>query len=81
MDNIFCKLDFDNPILDAVLFFIIITFHQYMETIEDDKKVISYRLSSVAALLVGLIVYYVVSKYAKLNMSTQEIFTDMGNFN
>jgi hypothetical protein len=81
MDNIFCKLDFDNPILDAVLFFIIITLHQYMETIEDDKKVISYRLSSVVALLVGLIVYYVVSKYAKLNMSTQEIFTDMGNFN
>ena len=51
-----------------------------METIEDDKKVISYRLSFVSALLVGLIVYYVVSKYSKLNMSTQEIFTDMGNF-
>jgi hypothetical protein len=80
MENIFTKLDFDNPLLDGTIAFLIITLLQYIETIYDDKKTISYRLSAVVFLLVFIMVYYVYSKYVKLNISTQEIFTDMGQF-
>jgi len=80
MENIFTKLDFDNPLLDGTIAFLIITLLQYIETIYDDKKTISYRLSFVVFLLVFIMVYYVYNKYVKLNITTQEIFTDMGQF-
>jgi hypothetical protein len=80
MENIFTKLDFDNPLLDGTIAFLIITLLQYIETVYDDKKTISYRLSFVVFLLVFIMVYYVYNKYVKLNITTQEIFTDMGQF-
>ena len=80
MENIYSKLDFDNPIFDAVLIFIVTSIYQYIETIYDDKKIISIQLSGFVAIIAGLLIYYVVSKHIKLNISAQEIFTDMGNF-
>jgi len=80
MENIFTKLDFDNPLLDGIIAFLTITLLQYIETIYDDKKTISYRLSFVVFLLTFIMVYYVYNKYVKLNITTQEIFTDMGHF-
>jgi hypothetical protein len=80
MENIYCKLDFDNPIFDAILVFIATSIFQYLETIHDDKKKISFQLSGFVAAIVGILIYYVVGKHLKLNISSQEIFTDMGNF-
>jgi UDP-N-acetylmuramyl pentapeptide phosphotransferase/UDP-N-acetylglucosamine-1-phosphate transferase len=81
MEAIFSKLDFDNPILDAVIVGLLVTLIQYLETIYDDKKTISLKLSLLVSIIVFFIVYYIVSKYMKLNITTQEIFTDMGQFN
>jgi len=81
MEAIFSKLDFDNPILDAVIVGIFVTIIQYLETIYDEKKTISLKLSLLVSVVVFLIVYYIDNKYMKLNISTQEIFTDMGQFN
>ena len=81
MEAIFYKLDFDNPILDAVIVGLFVTLIQYLETIYDDKKTVSIKLSLLVSIVVFLIVYYIVSKYMKLNITTQEIFTDMGQFN
>ena len=81
MDKIFTKLDFDNPVLDGIVSFLLVTLFQYIETIYDEKKTISLRLSLMVSVLVATVVYYVVHKYAKLNITTQEIFTDMGAFN
>jgi|UniRef100_A0A6C0H153 hypothetical protein len=80
MDNIFTKLDFDNPILISTISLILTLLYQYIETIYDDKKIVSIRLSLVVSLLVFLIVYYITNKHAKMNITTQEIFTDMGIF-
>ena len=80
MDNIFLKLDFDNPIFDSILIFVLSFLYQYIETIYDDKKKISIQLSGFISIVVGLLIYYIVSKHMKLNISTQDIFTDMGNF-
>ena len=81
MEAIFSKLDFDNPILDAVIVGLFVTLIQYLETIYDDKKTVSLKLSLLVSIVVFLIVYYIANKYMKLNISTQEIFTDMGQFN
>ena len=81
MEAIFSKLDFDNPILDAVIVGLLVTLIQYLETIYDDKKTISLKLSLLVSIVVFLIVYYIVNKHMKLNITTQEIFTDMGQFN
>jgi hypothetical protein len=81
MEAIFSKLDFDNPILDAVIVGLFVTLIQYLETVYDDKKTVSLKLSLLVAVVVFLIVYYIANKYMKLNISTQEIFTDMGQFN
>lgn len=81
MEAIFSKLDFDNPILDAVIVGLLVTLIQYLETIYDDKKTISIKLSLIVSIIVFLIVYYIVNKHMKLNITTQEIFTDMGQFN
>lgn len=81
MENQFTKLDFDNPVLDGVIAFIVVTSFQYMESVYDEKKSVSVRLSLVVALMVFLMVYYISNKYTKLNITTQEIFTDMGTFN
>jgi type III secretory pathway component EscS len=81
MEAIFSKLDFDNPILDAVIVGLFVTLIQYLETIYDDKKTVSLKLSLLVSIVVFLIVYYISNKYMKLNISTQEIFTDMGQFN
>jgi hypothetical protein len=81
MEAIFYKLDFDNPILDAVIVGLFVTLIQYLETVYDDKKTVSIKLSLLVSIVVFLIVYYIVSKYMKLNITTQEIFTDMGQFN
>ena len=80
MENIYSKLDFDNPILDAFLIFLATSLFQYLETIYDDKKTVSFKLSGFVAVVSGLLIYYVVNKHIKLNISTQEIFTDMGKF-
>jgi type III secretory pathway component EscS len=45
METIFTKLDFDNPLLDAVIVGLVVTLVQYLETIYDDKKTISIKLS------------------------------------
>jgi len=81
MEALFSKLDFDNPILDAVIVGLFVTIIQYLETIYDEKKTISLKLSLLVSVVVFLIVYYIDNKYMKLNISTQEIFTDMGHFN
>ena len=81
MEAIFSKLDFDNPILDAVIVGLLVTLIQYLETVYDDKKTVSIKLSILVSIVVFLIVYYIDNKYMKLNISTQEIFTDMGQFN
>lgn len=81
MENQFTKLDFDNPFLDAIIAFSITTLFQYIESIYDEKKTVSLRLSLMVSLIVFLMVYYVFNKYHKLNITTQEIFTDMGTFN
>ena len=81
MEAIFSKLDFDNPILDAVIVGLFVTLIQYLETVYDDKKTVSLKLSLLVSIVVFLIVYYISNKYMKLNISTQEIFTDMGQFN
>ena len=81
MEAIFSKLDFDNPILDAVIVGLLVTLIQYLETVYDDKKTVSIKLSILVSIVVFLIVYYIDNKYMKLNISTQEIFTDMGHFN
>jgi type III secretory pathway component EscS len=81
MEGIFSKLDFDNPILDAVIVGLFVTLIQYLETVYDDKKTVSLKLSLLVSIVVFLIVYYIANKYMKLNISTQEIFTDMGQFN
>jgi type III secretory pathway component EscS len=81
MEAIFSKLDFDNPILDAVIIGLFVTLIQYLETVYDDKKTVSLKLSLLVSIVVFLIVYYIANKYMKLNISTQEIFTDMGQFN
>jgi len=81
MESIYSKLDFDNPILDALLVGLFVTIIQYLETIYDEKKTISFRLSVLVSIVVFLIVYYIINKYMKLNITTQEIFTDMGQFN
>ena len=81
MESIYSKLDFDNPILDALLVGLFVTIIQYLETIYDEKKTISIRLSVLVSIVVFLIVYYIINKYMKLNITTQEIFTDMGQFN
>jgi type III secretory pathway component EscS len=81
MEAIFSKLDFDNPILDAVIVGLFVTLIQYLETVYDDKKTVSLKLSLLVSIVVFLIVYYIANKYMKLNISTQEIFTDMGQFN
>jgi len=80
MENLFTKLDFDNPLLDGSISFLLVTLFQYIESIYDEKKTISLRLSLMVFFIVFLIVYYLESKYTKLNISTQEIFTDMGAF-
>jgi len=81
MEAIFSKLDFDNPILDAVIVGLFVTLIQYLETVYDDKKTVSIKLSLLVSIVVFLIVYYINSKYMKSNITTQEIFTDMGQFN
>jgi len=81
MEAIFSKLDFDNPILDAVIVGLFVTLIQYLETVYDDKKTISIKLSLLVSIVVFLIVYYIDNKYMKSNITTQEIFTDMGQFN
>ena len=80
MENLFTKLDFDNPLLDGSIAFLLVTLFQYIETIYDDTKTISLRLSLMVFFIVFLIVYYLDNKFAKLNITTQEIFTDMGTF-
>jgi len=80
METIFLKLDFDNPLLDSIIIILTITIIQYLETIYDDKKTISFRLSFLAGLIVFLMVYSINNKYNKTNIVTQEIFTDMGQF-
>jgi hypothetical protein len=80
MENLFTKLDFDNPLLDGLISFLLVTLFQYIESIYDEKKTVSLRLSLMVFFIVFLIVYYLESKYTKLNISTQEIFTDMGSF-
>jgi uncharacterized MAPEG superfamily protein len=81
METIYSKLDFDNPLFDSILMFCAITIIQYLETIYDEKKTVSLKVSFVAAVIVFLIVYYIDNKYMKTNIGTQEIFTDMGAFN
>ena len=81
MDNLFSRLDFDNPLIDGIIAFLLTFLFQYIETIYDDKKTISLRLSFMVFLLVFVLVYYVSNKHIKLNITTQEIFTDMGTFN
>lgn len=81
MEAIFSKLDFDNPILDAVIVGLFVTLIQYLETVYDDKKTVSIKLSLLVSIVVFLIVYYINNKYMKSNITTQEIFTDMGQFN
>ena len=73
MEAIFSKLDFDNPILDAVIIGLFVTLIQYLETVYDDKKTVSLKLSLLVSIVVFLIVYYIANKYMKLNISTQEI--------
>jgi hypothetical protein len=80
MENLFTKLDFDNPLLDGSISFLLVTLFQYIESIYDEKKTISLRLSLMVFFIVFIIVYYLENKYTKLNISTQEIFTDMGSF-
>lgn len=80
MDQLFTKLDFDNPLLAGFIGFILTTSFQYMETISDDKKTVSFKLSFMVFLIIFVIVYYISNKCAKLNVSSQEIFTDMGKF-
>ncbi len=80
MENLFTKLDFDNPLLDGSIEFLLVTLFQYIETIYDEKKTVSLRLSAMVFFIVFLIVYYMANRYAKLNITTQEIFTDMGTF-
>jgi len=80
MEQIFNKLDFDNPLLDGFIGFVLITLFQYIESIYDDKKSVSLRTSLMVFLLIFMIVYYIDSKFMKMNVSTQEIFTDMGQF-
>jgi hypothetical protein len=77
MENIFTKLDFDNPLLDGIIVFILVTIYQYIETIYDEKKTVSFRLSLMVFFIVFLIVYYLNNKFLKSNITTQEIFTDM----
>ena len=81
METIFTKLDFDNPLLDAIIVGLVVTLVQYLETIYDDKKTISIKLSLIVSVIVFLMVYYIDNKYMKANITTQEIFTDMGQFN
>jgi len=80
MENLFTKLNFDNPLLDGSIAFLLVTLFQYIETIYDEKKTVSLRLSAMVFFIVFLIVYYMANRYAKLNITTQEIFTDMGTF-
>ncbi len=81
MDNLLTRLDFDNPLLDGIIAFFLTFLFQYIETIYDEKKTISLRLSFMVFVLVFGLVYYVSNKHIKLNITTQEIFTDMGTFN
>jgi hypothetical protein len=81
MDQLFTKLDFDNPLLAGIIGFTLVSLIQYLETIYDDKKTISFKLSFAVFFIIFIIVYYVSNKHSKLNVSSQEIFTDMGKFN
>lgn len=81
MDNLFTRLDFDNPLLDGIIAFLLTFLFQYIETVYDEKRTISLRLSAMVAVLVFGLVYYVSNKHIKLNITAQEIFTDMGTFN
>ena len=80
MEQIFNKLDFDNPLLVGFISFVLITLFQYIESIYDDKKSVSIRTSLFVFLLIFMIVYYIDNKFMKMSVSTQEIFTDMGQF-
>ena len=80
MDQLFTKLDFDNPLLAGVIGFVLTSLFQYIETISDDKKTVSFKLSFMVFIIIFVIVYYISNKCAKLNVSSQEIFTDMGKF-
>jgi hypothetical protein len=80
MENQFIKLDFDNPLLDSIIAFSLTILFQYIEHVYDEKKSISIRLSLFISLIVFLMVYYTSNKYIKTNITTQDIFTDMGAF-
>ena len=80
MDQLFTKLDFDNPLLSGIVGFFITSLFQYFETIYDEKRDVSFKLSFMVFVIIFLIVYYISNKCLKLNISSQEIFTDMGKF-
>ena len=80
MDQLFTKLDFDNPLLAGIIGFILTSLFQYIETVSDDKKTVSFKLSFMVFVLIFALVYYINNKHTKLNVSSQDVFLDMGKF-
>ena len=80
MDQLFTKIDFDNPLLAGIIGFVITSLFQYIETVSDDKKTVSFKLSFMVFVLIFVLVYYINNKHTKLNVSSQDVFLDMGKF-
>jgi len=59
MDQLFTKLDFDNPLLSGIIGFVLTSLFQYIETISDDKKTVSFKLSFMVFVIVFAVVYYI----------------------
>ena len=58
MEQIFNKLDFDNPLLDGFIGFTLITLFQYIESIYDDKKSVGAMWCFAAAIAPWIIPYF-----------------------
>ena len=80
MDQLFTKIDFDNPLLAGIIGFVLTSLFQYIETVSDEKKTMSFKLSFMVFVLIFGLVYYINNKHSKLNVSSQDVFLDMGRF-